>query len=362
MPKKRSNGEGNLRKRANGTWELAIFLGVDANGKKKTKSFYGKTQKEVKEKAKKFRDAQDSGLKLDNALTFGTWADEWYLNYKEQVSACTYENYRFTLNLLKAEFESTKLSDIKTIHVEKFLRKMAKEGRSQSSLAKLRGMMFQIFKKACANDLLLKNPVEFADKTKAAPTESKKDSFRATELERMMLFLPDNRIGHSIRLMLATGMRTQEVMALEPKHIAEDGSSIHIEQAITMVRGTPQIGSPKTKTSYRDIPVPMKARQSALFLRDTRFQYVWHNKQGRYCNPSSFRKEYRQALETLGNVRILSPHCCRHTYVSQLQASGVPLETIQALTGHADCEMTQHYLHVQSEVKLAAVEQLNSLL
>lgn len=362
MPKKRSNGEGNLRKRKNGTWELAIFLGVDENGKKKTKSFYGKTQKEVKEKANRFRAELDKGLKLDTSLTFGTWADEWYENYKDQVSACTYENYRFTLNLLKDEFETTKLTDIKTFHVEKFLKRMAKEGRSQSSLAKLRGMMFQIFKKACANDLLVKNPVEYADKTKAAPQESKKDSFKAAELERMMLFLPDNRIGHSVRLMLATGMRTQEIMALEPRHIAADGSSIHIEQAITMVKGTPQIGPPKTKTSYRDIPVPQKARGSALFLRDTSFQYVWHNKQGRYCNPSSFRKEYRQALEKLGGVRILSPHCCRHTYVSQLQASGVPLETIQSLTGHADCEMTEHYLHVQPEVRKKAVEQLNDLL
>ena len=150
MPKKRSNGEGNLRKRKNNTWELAIFLGVDENGKKKTKSFYGKTQKEVKEKANKFKAELDKGLKLDTSLTFGAWADEWYDNYKDQVSACTHENYRFTLNLLKDEFETTKLTDIKTFHVEKFLKRMAKEGRSQSSLAKLRGMMFQIFKKACA--------------------------------------------------------------------------------------------------------------------------------------------------------------------------------------------------------------------
>lgn len=286
----------------------------------------------------------------------------WYENYEGQVADSTYCNYRYTLRILKDYFGTQKLTDIKPIHIEKFLKEQAQKGKPQSSLAKLRGMLFQIMKKACANDLLLKNPVEYADKTKATPQESKKDSFKAAEMERMMLFLPDNRIGHSVRLMLATGMRTQEIMALEPRHIAEDGSSIHIEQAITMVKGTPQIGPPKTKTSYRDIPVPKKARESALFLRDTSYQYVWHNKQGRYCNPSSFRKEYRQALEHLGGVRILSPHCCRHTYVSQLQAAGVPLETIQSLTGHADCEMTEHYLHVQPEVREAAVEQLNNLL
>ena len=48
-------------------------------------------------------------------------------------------------------------------------------------------------------------------------------------------------------------------------------------------------------------------------------------------------------------------------YVSRLQAQGVPLETIQSLTGHADVDMTEHYLHVQKEVKEDAAQKLNSL-
>ena len=55
---------------------------------------------------------------------------------------------------------------------------------------------------------------------------------------------------------LKKAQSTQEIMALEPKHIEEDASCIHIRQAVTMVKGSPKIGPPKTKTSYRDIPVP----------------------------------------------------------------------------------------------------------
>lgn len=33
---------------------------------------------------------------------------------------------------------------------------------------------------------------------------------------------------------------------------------------------------------------------------------------------------------------MLTPHSCRHTYVSQLQALGVDMETIQSMVGHAD--------------------------
>jgi len=71
-----------------------------------------------------------------------------------------------------------------------------------------------------------------------------------------MAQLPENRIGWSIRLLLGTGMRTQELLALEPKHIAEDGSVIQIRQAINMVKGTPVVGTPKSRDSYRDVPIP----------------------------------------------------------------------------------------------------------
>ena len=45
MPKKRSNGEGALRKRQNGLWECMIMTGFQPNGKRKYKSFYARTQR-----------------------------------------------------------------------------------------------------------------------------------------------------------------------------------------------------------------------------------------------------------------------------------------------------------------------------
>ena len=64
-------------------------------------------------------------------------------------------------------------------------------------------------------------------------------------------------------------------------------------------------------------------------------------------------------METIPEVRVLTPHCCRHTYVSQLQALGVDLQTIQSIVGHADVEMTEHYLHVQEEVRQRAIDRFS---
>ena len=151
-------------------------------------------------------------------------------------------------------------------------------------------------------------------------------------------------------------MRTQELLGLEPRHISEDGAFITVEQAVVMVKGTAMIGTPKSFDSYRCIPVPQNVRYCARLLRDTDKKFVWEmTKMGHPCNPSAFRSKYKAALEAIDGVRYLSPHSCRHTYVSQMQSLGVDLATIQSLVGHADVDMTKHYLHVQDPIKLAAI-------
>ena len=65
---------------------------------------------------------------------------------------------------------------------------------------------------------------------------------------------------------------------------------------------------------------------------------------------------FRKSLEEAGDVRLLTPHSCRHTYVSQMQALGVDIQTIQSIVGHADTEMTEHYLHVQESIRQSAIQ------
>ena len=56
MPKRRANGEGNIRKRKDGRWEGRYTVGHDPEtGKSIIKNVLGKTQAEVKEKLKKAR-------------------------------------------------------------------------------------------------------------------------------------------------------------------------------------------------------------------------------------------------------------------------------------------------------------------
>lgn len=360
MAKRRANGEGSLRRKENGSWEIQIMDGFKPDGRRNIRSFTGATQREAREKRDEYFRKKAAGLLTGQDLRFDEWADRWFAFHQESVKPTTAEGYRYTLRILKDHFGRRKLSEIKAMDVEQFLRQLRKEGRSDSALAQCRGMLYQICKKAVANDLILKNPVEFAEKMRKGPPK-RKEAFTADEVRYLMENLPENKIGWSIRLLLATGMRTQELLGLEPRHIAKDGSTITIEQALVRIKGSVAIGTPKSFDSYRTIPIPPMVQYCARLLRDTEEKFVWNSpkKADQPCNPSHFATQFEKVLETMDGVRVLTPHCCRHTYVSQLQALGVSVETIQSIVGHADIDMTRHYLHVQENIRQDAVQRFS---
>ena len=359
MAKKRSHGEGTLSRKANGRWEIQIMDGFKSDGRRNIRSFSGKTQKEAKEKRDEYLRKKAAGILTGHDMRFEEWADIWYEHHKDNVTATTQEGYKYTLRILKDHFGRRKLAEIKTMDVEQFLRKLRKDGRASSYIAQCRGMLHQIMNKAVANDFLMKNPVAFAEKMRKQPPKEK-EAFTADEMRILFRELPDDRIGWSIRLLLATGMRAQELLGLEPRHIAADGSSINIAQAVVRVKGTVAIGTPKSFDSYRTIPIPEMVRYCARNLRNTENKFIWEaGKPGMPCSPSHFRDQFKKALEKIEGVRVLTPHCCRHTFVSQMQALGVDIETIQNIVGHAEIDMTRHYLHVQEPKRLEAAQRFS---
>lgn len=361
MSTRRANGEGSIRQRSDGTWQINLMDGYKADGKRNIKSFYGRTKRDALAKANTYKQEKNSGIDLDSNYTFEEWADIWFESHKDNITPTTQDHYRYTLRYLKEAFPRTFIRDIRPFDIETLLKRIRREGRSISHLTQCRGMMYQIMHKAEANDLIRKNPVRFAEKMRYREEPKRKEAFTAEEVSILLEKLPQNRIGWSIRLLLGTGMRSQELLALEPRHIEPDGSLIRIEQAINMQKGTAVVGTTKSKDSYRQIPVPENLRYCAICLRDTDRTYIWESRKvNSPCNPSHFRDQFKNALDSIPDVRTLTPHSCRHTYVSQMQALGVDLSTIQSIVGHADTDMTKHYLHVQESIRQDAISKFSA--
>ena len=250
--------------------------------------------------------------------------------------------------------------DIRALDVENVMLNFRRAGRSDSYVSKARGMLYQIMQKAEANELVRRNPVAVAEKMRSSKPPQRKEAFSEEEVKALMKQLPHDWMGDSIRLLLCTGMRMQELLALEPYLIEPDGSVIHIRQAVKVVKGKVSVGPPKSRDSNRDVPVPESFRPVLVALRNTENKYVFqspHRKQP--FDPKHYRDKFKDYLEKVDGVRVLTPHSCRHTYVSQMQAIGVDLPVIQSIVGHADLDMTLHYLHTQDPVKQKAIKKFD---
>ena len=356
MSKRRGNGEGTLQHRADGRWSITFFAGYQDNGKPLRKTVYGKTQQEALEKGRKLKEQIDKGIIINRRMTFEEWADEWYASFKGSVSESTYECYAYTLAQTKKLLGKKFLYSVKAIDIERALKQLIAQGYSASQVAKVRAMFNQIFRKAEANGMIDKNPVQLTERTKMPRKASSRDSFSLAEIALLFERLPHDRTGHAIRLCIACGLRPQELLGLEPEHIAKNGTTLFIRQAVQHIHGKVRVGDTKSESGVRDIPIPSFAQESALFLRvNANDGFVMQGKFDLPMNATTWRKHYRLAMESVADVRQLTPHCCRHTYITMLHASGVDFDTIQALAGQSDEEATRGYMHIKGEVTARAV-------
>ena len=371
VARKRSNGNGYVRRLKSGSWSAQLMDGYREDGKKNIICFTAPTKSEVNAMIRKYWYSKETGEyhpKRGSGTPFSQWADIWYSDYESQVQPSTYSNYQYTLKALKEHFGKKPIEEIKPMDINGFYNYLQEASFSKSYLSKCRAMLIQIFDYAEANEKIRSNPARKSKAIRIIPPfdpeemdEAKKDAFSAEELTLLKEYLPDTMTGHTIRFMLGTGLRSQEVLALTPQDIAPDGSCVTINKAVKTVGGAPSLGPPKSKKGKRVIPIPDDYRADALFLvAHSGEPFIWtSNRENSLFDIGTFRRRYYREIKKIPGVRPLSPHCCRHTYVSCLERMGVPMEQIARLAGHSQITTTDSYLHMDLSTLSSAVAVLN---
>ena len=71
---------------------------------------------------------------------------------------------------------------------------------------------------------------------------------------------------------------------------------------------------------------------------------------------------YRNAIVTSTLAEDFTPYCLRHTYCTDLQAAGVPINVAKELMGHSDISVTSRiYTHSSAEATQSAAAKINEL-
>ena len=328
------------------------------NGKKYEAT--GKTELEAMSKLAEKLAASKRGEDLvSGAMTVSAWYKQWIDLYKKPkgLTEKSLKMYDEKFNgYIRPAIGHMKLKDVKDVHLQRILNSQA--GRSASHVKKIRMVLQEMFKRARQSRLIPYDPAELLE----LPTVKQGRRRSTTEEERaaILAVAERHRAGLWILTLLYTGMRPGETAALTWSDVDFDHNEIHVHAA--KESGNRTIKGPKTASGVRDIPIHAALLPRLLAARGKPFSLVFPTKAGTVQNESSMRRmwnSFRTELDLQLGAKTkdgkivesvvaddLTPYCLRHTFCTDLQRAGVPINNAKELMGHADIQTTANiYTH-----------------
>ena len=340
------------------------------------KRYYVRAQDEDTAKLKaalRLRDLQEGRRGITQNMPVSAWAKEWLEVYKKpNVNSKQYKDIKAVVhNFITPAIGTMQIKNVKPVHLQKIMVGTTKY--SDSYIAKIYDIIRQIFREAYYNNLTLKDPAEGLKK----PSGKGKQQRRAiTPLERKLTLkvAETYRGGTFVLIILYCGLRPGEVAALTWSNVDLKKNIIHVRQALKS-DGTVKL--PKTSAGYRDVPIP-KVLADRLRNEKRTSMLVCTNSQGGMYTDSSMQRMfgvYKNEMNKAAGCNVfrnkvmppfavgddLTLYCYRHTYGTDLQAAGVPINVAKELMGHENIAVTaQIYTHRSEAAFNSAADLINA--
>ena len=389
MPKTRLNGEGSIRLRNDGRYEVRVSGGMNyLTGQHVRISKYAKTEEEA------VRLLHQLSLQVGNSrslqrqnITLGDWLDLWlevYMKHHLKQSTCaSYETY--ARKHFKPALGCVLLIDINSRMLQQFYNyKIKVEGLSAKTISNMNLYLHKALSQAVKEGLIESNPASALELPKSS--RPKIQVLTRDEQACLMRASYQHRYGVFIRLVLMTGLRLGELLGLWWSDIDFRSNMLHVNRTLNRVQkiGLPDQYSglrtellyqePKTENSRRSIPLLPGVVQDLLRWRSIQDadriaageQYIETgsivtNECGGCIEPRTFSDYYHQILEIAG-IGHFTFHALRHTFATRAMEQGMDSKTLSILLGHFSVAFTQDtYTHVLDAHKWDGINLMEGL-
>ncbi|SCK09206.1 Site-specific recombinase XerD [Streptomyces sp. WMMB 714] len=276
----------------------------------------------------------------------------------------TVDNYKSLCeNHVLSELGETKLRDLSAEDVDKWLAAKA-EVLSTRTLRLIRSCLNRSVKRAMARDKVKRNVVELCSILVGQPGRPSK-SLTLAQGEAVLAAAVDTPMYAYIVASLLTGGRTEELRELTWDHVDLEGdpsATPAVPPYVAVWRSVRATGDTKTRKSRRTLALPGRCVEALRVQWERqgwqrvaageRWQeqgLVFTSEVGTPLDAANVRRAFRQALSKAEGVDPAdwTPRELRHSFVSLLSDSGVPLEEISRLVGHSSTAVTEEVYRKQ---------------
>lgn len=373
---KRANGEGSIFRRKDGTWSAELSY-QDDYGSPKRRTVYGKTQAEVRTKLRDARERVESGAPVkDASMTVAAWLEDWTAKSlaasdRKQATKDLYATIARTH--LVPRVGTIPLDRLRPSDVEGLVVAKREAGLAASTVRTIYTVLRAALDIAVRDGLLRRNPAAAVRR----PGVERRDAphLTAEQAQALLEAIRGDRLEPLFRVMLATGLRRGEALALHWSDVDVDAGLLRVRWTLSRTSKGLQLDEPKTDKSRRTVPLPHSAIEALRAHRTRQMDeqvaaagawldngLVFPTEIGTPLEPCNVLRRFELLAERAGLVGV-HLHTLRHSAASFLLAAGTHTKVVQEHLGHSSYAITADiYSHVSPAQQREAADRLDEAL
>lgn len=360
----------------------------------------GMTEKQIEKELERqkvmFENSVQSGQYVDTKnIKLGEFCNEYLDLTKSTLSPTTWRSYQRTIELrINPALGHIKLSDLRPLHVQKFIKQLEEPGKvidknarykkgkqkadskrlSPATVKRIHAVLQSILGRAVRLGLIVSNP---ADSTKLdlphveLPEVQILDEDAAVAVLEALETEP-LKYQVMIHLALCLGCRRGELIALHWSNIDFEKGMVKIEHSAYKLAGTPEeLKDPKNRSSIRTLTIPeyccklltaYHAEQTAERIKlGTLWQdgdFIFTQWDGKEMNPDTVSKWFSAFLKR-HNLPHVKFHALRHSSATLALQDGANIKAVAAHLGHSQLSTTNRYVHALESADKTLAEGFN---
>lgn len=286
------------------------------------------------------------------------YVKEWIERRRPEISPTTYRNYlHMADHHMDHYFGETALRQITFREIEAYYQYLRNQKLSSTTIQHHHMLLQSVFREACRQEIILRNPVESVMKPKRQRAQI--SYYSEQEARQLVDAVKGTKLELVVTLTLAYGLRRSEVLGLRWQDVDFDKQTILVRHSVVEgvdngKRVVCRKNMLKQAASRRTLPLfePITTLLHEEWERKKALNpiYVCSDRHGNVMKPDVVTHDFQKFLKENG-LRHIRFHDLRHSCASLLIAAHTPLIQVQHWLGHRTMLTTADlYSHLDSSL------------
>ncbi len=354
---------------------------VDRWGKRKT--IYNSSLREIKKDLAELIAGNINYTSIKQEIKLDDWFKRWMEVYKEKsIRPNTKREYtHIYYKNISPYIGHRKINSIVKSDIQQLIDIAYDSNYKYERQSKIKVVLLDVFQRALEDDLIIKNPVKGINLR--SDKEIKAKALTLSEQKTFFEYCKNTFYDNLFNVAVNTGLRPGELFALTEDDINIDEGYIDVNKTLvyqkylTDTRKEFHIEEPKTKQSYRKVPINSVCKDYLLKQFELKKvvsqkrpkeqnSYLFVSKFNTPLNSQMYSDAIRAIIKQINLTRsfdnefeVFSGHALRHTFATRCIENGIQPKVVQSYLGHASLKMTMDlYVHVTEDKAAEDIEKI----